>query len=123
VCHFATHHQANGPNPPKSKGKLLADLQLPLDAALRRKKCIAEPLFTLTPSQHPSEASGGLAKDLFQLFKYPPARVGGVPKVMYPVPEDPATSSSELGFVSASWVCKLKTKVVPRTCVLNPAPT
>lgn len=75
------------------------------------------------PSQHPSEASAGPAEDLFQLFKYPPVRVGGVPKVVYSLPEDQGTSSSELCFVSASWVCKLKTNVVPMTCVLNPALT
>lgn len=121
VCHFAFRCQANGPNPPKSKGQPLPDSQLPLDAVPGRKQCIAEPLFTLTPSQHPSEAAAGPAKDLFQLFKYPPARAGGVPKVVYPLPEAQGTSSSELCFVSASWVCKFKTNAVPGTCALNPA--
>lgn len=121
VCHFPIHRQANGPNPLKSKGKLLADLQLPLDAAAGRKKCIVEPFFTLMPSQHPSEASAGPAKDLFQLFRCPSAKEGGVPEVVSPLPEDQGTSSSELCFVSASWVCKFKTNVVPRTCALNPA--
>lgn len=68
-------------NPLKSKGKTLADLQLPLDATPGRKQCLVEPLYTLAPSKHPSEASAGSSKDLFQLFKYLPARVDDVPKV------------------------------------------